>query len=330
MTETTGSERPTFESAFAAAEAATAAPSASAADSQAANPAETAPVTDQPAAATAQPATETPAVGDDGSAPGVPPEQRWPTILKNAREKAAAEARAALEGEWAPYARLRQFTPQQIQEWTDASQRLSADPVGFVTELLGELRQHPQYGPQVVSQAARLLSTMRGQVSEAEPEPDLMAENGTPVYSAPQLKKWQQWNQARTLAAFEERLQPLTQAKEQFENVQQAQRAQEWSQNMLTDAREHWHGFKDHEADVRAVLEQHPEYGADLRRAYHDVLTTKILPGMTEAGKQQALAELKHKATAATINPAAAQPVTPKRPKTFEEAFRQAGLEVDL
>ena len=201
------------------------------------------------------------------------------------------------------YGRVLGQDPQAIERALWVYQQLAADPVAGATQLLQELHGHPQYGPRVASEAARLLASMRGQQPVEEPQPDMQAEDGRAVYSADQQRKWYAWQAQQQEAALSQRLAPYEQALQQQQYAAMEQQAYSGAREQLDYMRANWHGFKDHEGDVRSVMEQSNLSPQD---AYLYVLHTKILPGSQAKTQAQVMANLQAKAGAQTVNPGGA------------------------
>jgi hypothetical protein len=199
------------------------------------------------------------------------------------------------------YGRVLTQDPQALERALWVYQQLAADPVAGATQLLQELHGHPQFGPRVASEAARILASMRGQQpDDEEPQPNLRAEDGSMVFSADQQRKWYAWQDRQREAALSQRLAPFEQALQQQQYAAMEQQAYSGAKEQLEYMRNNWHGFREHEADVKAVMEQSELSPQD---AYLYVLHTKILPGSQAKTQAQVMANLQAKAGAQTVNP---------------------------
>lgn len=285
--ETTTSAPSSFSEAAAALEA-----------SSASTPATTTPAETPAPAATTQAAAETPVAGSEGAASasaqkatGEPPQWRWQDILETQRKKAAEEARAAALQEY---------------QWATG---ISPEDRAILSQAIAAYKQ-----PKPASQSA----------ADAAPEPDLQAQDGTLVYSAPQLQKWHEWNEKRLLRQFEEQLKPL---KERDELLQEQERAlRSWNDvtQITTKFRAAHPDFHAHEPTIAKAIFDDPELAdlADRSPALAlEIAYNRVAGPATEASVRARLAaELQQKTAASTINPAAAHLTLPRRPKDFHEA----------
>lgn len=226
------------------------------------------------------------------------------------------------EQSWGP---ILKHSPQQINEMLGWYQRAAADPVAHATQLLAELQADERYRPQVASQAARILQGLRQSQprEEPEPQPDLVAENGTPVYSAPRLREWREWDSKRSGAAMEAR---LTEALKPLREMQQERQQTALRQQADTaaakqyEAAKSWHGFKEHEAEIAEAFNKNRDW--NLQDAYLHVLHTKILPTIPARAQAQVVADLQSKAAAQTLNPSgASKPASPNFNGDFKAAL---------
>lgn len=308
------------------------------------------PAADQPSSDQAASATETPepsAVSTDQSetgtpAKGEPPQERWPTILENARKKAAADA----EKQWKErFGWAESLDPSELQAAREWYARANQDPVSFVTDLYQRVQNHPQYGPQLKSQAARILG-QRGnvpvQASDQMPEPDIPTSesNGRPVvYSAEQLAKRLAWERSQMKAELLKELEPDLQetrvSRQEREFRQMAQQADDYARTTLTGLTDK-PGFKEHSAEIKEAYAAMPltdgrTEGEKLRDAYLQVMATKVIPSLSQNARQQVVNDINRKVGASTINPAQAN-TTPKTdwrdPKvSLEDALKMAWQE---
>ena len=271
-----------------------------------------------PASSTAAPATGAPAAvaTQDPARSTEPPRERWDSILDNARTKTRAEVE-------------REF--KQKYGWADEFHR---EPYTFVESWIDQLAQHPQYQQQLLAKAARLLNSRRGSHAQAappeEPAADLPYVDGQgnvvgQTYSATQLKQWRDWDWAQREATLADRFAPLeqrAQRQEQAEQIAQLQAtASQHSQHTLTELRSQPY-FKEHEADIKRAFADHPEWGDNLHRAYLHVLTTRVLPKLSQTEQAKVLDSLQTKAAATTVSPQTQTATSKPKFKSFEEAIR--------
>lgn len=257
-------------------------------------------------------------------APGPIPYQRFEEV--NRRMKDAEKRWQETEQSWGE---ILKANPQQIREMLGWYQRAAADPVAHATQLLSELNSDERYRPQVASQAAKILQALRHSQpkEEPEPQPDLVAENGTPVFSAPQLRKWQDWygtkQTAQVEARLSEALKPLRELQQERQQNVLARQA-ETSAAAQYQAAQKWHGFKEHEADIAKAFNENSTW--TLQDAYLYVLHEKILPKYPAQAQAQVVADLQSKAAAQTLNPSGSvKPSAPDFKGDFKAALEHFG-----
>lgn len=280
------------------------------------------PAIEQPAPATVEP---TPVDVSAEKKPGEPPQERWPAILENARKKANEEA-------------LTQFQ-QQYGGDVQFSQRFKSDPIGTITQLVGELQQHPEYGPQLRSHAAKVLGQRAPKV-EPEPQPDLVGRdaNGQEVtfYSAEQNRKWQQWQSNQMRQQLTQEFAPVMevarerqQEREKREYVAQATEAYRPAVEEVMEMP----GFKEHRAEIvdrqKQLFDEAVKAGQKnidpmryVLRAYREIVPAKLQQQQQQQLATSALA----KAAGRDANPASVVASPPSPPKSLTDAFSQVGL----
>ena len=259
------------------------------ADSSPAQPDSPAPSRD--AATTAPP--EDSGSGVPPSTQGPIPYERHTAILDNARTKARQEAETEYR---AKYGWAERYDPQVVEQSSRLYQWLTQDPQGFA----GYLQQ------QLQSQAP---------AKDEMPEPDLRAEDGTPVYSAPQLQKYSEWQQRQWQKQVEQQVAPLQQMAQQMQARELQQRTQVQASGIVQDARANWPMFGDLEKDVKAKMIAHPEWS--LHEAYIASFRENGVVRMEEKWRQQQAAAVTDKASAATTKPGV-QPATPRDYRDME------------
>lgn len=263
-------------------------------------PATTSPVVTPGTVASSEAAPTAQPQGDGSTASTEPkgpiPYERHEAILRSEREK-----RKALE--WAANVNPDHF--RKMSEWYEMADR---NPVEFYKRFEAGLKQHPTWG--------QYLQPQQQPQAPAEPEPDLVAENGQPVYSAAQLRKWQEWNNAKTKAEIQELVSPLLQDKQQSQMQAQAQEfAKRW-----IDELSGLEGFKELRGDIAKRLTEDRRLSP--LTAYKRAYAESYKPKQAQASRDTLLAEMNQKAQANTANPNAAA-ATPKSAKdmTWEEAL---------
>lgn len=238
------------------------------ADSSSAQPApaeEASPATTAPVSEGAEPTSE----------PGPIPFDRHKSALENARAKAAQDAEAALRAKlgWAE-----RYAPDEVANATQMLQWVRSDPQGFMRFLKS----------QVPEEAA----------PEQPPAPDLKAEDGTLVYSAPQMQKLLDFQQRQWRSAWERDYGPTLKA------VQEAQMtfaAGQEASAMLAKARAEWPRFSDLEADIKRLMVETPALG--LQDAYIQAFKDRGVKMLEEGWKSQYTGTLEQKAAAGTTRP---------------------------
>ncbi len=265
---------------------------ASAAAPSAASPAATPTPTATPASATSTPVGGSQAAQTSVATPsGEPPKDRWPDILANAR----AKTRAEVDAEY-----------RQKYGWADEAAR---DPWGFTQRQLDQLAHHPNYETHVLNYAARLLNARRAQTKpqaeEPKPNVPVVDQSGNIVsytYDEKGLKALRQYEQQAADGALSQRLAPIEQfiQQAQMREVQHAVDTQAGS--MLTELRDQPY-FKEHEGAIKRAFAEHPEWGDNVHRAYLHVLTTEVIPTLSQREQQQVLATLQTKAAAGSVSP---------------------------
>lgn len=250
--------------------------------------------------------------------------------LENARQK----ERQAVEQEYRQrYASLENLMPY--------AQQFSTDRAAFLATVISEALEDPQLAPQIRSLAGRTLGGSRAGTgldpTGAAPSPDFQDGQGNQFYSAKAQQGRDEWLIAKVKADILGEVQPqLAQVETVAKREQQREAIQkqtQWRDQTLVKARSLPY-FKDHEADIKRVylgLPQtsgHPaEEAAALREAYDLV----VLPKLSQLEHDKAVASMKSRATASTLNPASTsspggvpKSVSAKTGGTFRDALRWA------
>ena len=262
----------------------------------------------------------------EGTPPaGEPPEWRWQDILSNTRETTAkeTEARIRKEYEWAQT--LEQAPANERQNLMAWYQSLSTDPIAA----LSQLQQAVQADPAL---RERLTATSQATPASAEePEPDLQNSDGTLVYSAPQLKEWQTWNQSKLMADMEQRLAPLQHAASQAEAARLHTTAYTEASTAINSFREDAE-FMAHTGEIKTLIEQDQRLSAladrdpkaALEVAWTRIYREKVLPAKLNGTEAEVLNKLQQKAQAGSVNPASPSTATPKTFSQGEAGFAEA------
>lgn len=268
------------------------------------------------------------AVPPDDSGLPTPDDLRSPTIPRtrfdevNQRMQAAEQA---LKGyDWAKDIpeTARTMVPGAVQ----LAQAIDRDPVGTIAALTQHAASDPQMAQALRSHMARLLATRTPQ-ADPEPEPDLQTGDGTPVYSAKQLREWQAWNAKRLTQSLDGKLKPF----EQMAQMLQQREAQATATTTVTQALTTFRSANPdvtdaHLADVREAIASDPRLlqvadtdpALALELGWSRVYRAKVQPDQQRQSEGQVLAHLQQRAVAATVNPAASATTTP--PSTIGNA----------
>lgn len=300
----TPKERPSFRVALKEAAAKTAAASAS--------PPPAAIVPD----ASVDPTTST---ASPGSKPvGEPPPEKWPTILDNARTKAAAEERAKVETEYRQ--KYGNHDPETVTESVQWRTWAKQDPGAFLERAVLDGLSNPASAPAIKSTLGKMLNAMRGSPRTAAtpvtgpPPPDFRDDHGNEFYSAKTQAQRDEWLKGQILQEIDPLRQEVQQTKADREAEQarvQRERAQTQVKQQITShiekAKASWPHFAAHQKEILALVATMPltsghpaEEAMVLRDAYDQV----VLPKLSELEQNRVLADLKQKATASSLNPA--------------------------
>lgn len=283
------------------------------------------------AAATAPPApTETQSITPAPEKKGPIPFDVHETALKNARTKAADEALATYKQDfgWAE-----QIPRATLDSMVQKVQQISADPIAHIRDLVAEVGSHPQWGPQLRSEAARILGGMRGAPKvDLEPDLEVRNEQGQVVDTSFSAKKMM----AIVQHLVDEKISPLKQESDQRRT--ETQRA-EAEKKAVETQRQVVAAVDDVMADVFDTLDitdPKAEASTALLVEVNKVITERFahLPIDKAIGKAArdvrkrlieakaqtgALDELKTKAAAQSVNPAGAVVSATHRPKSFHD-----------
>lgn len=217
--------------------------------------------------------------------------------------------------------------PQLAQSAIQLLQRAQGNPLAF-TEELEALRDHPEFGPQLRSWAARTLGFRNAPKQDApvedEPQADIPLEDGRFVYSAAQQQKREQWLLKQWESKIDERIAPLAKNGEnanryvaaQIEQTIKAQ-AETSAKSEIDSLRQQYPQFDAHKKDIADVMEANPSY--TLKQAWAEVFVEKVGPKL--AGQQAAA--VRQKTQAGSANPARPSGAPQGAPKDFTEALKQ-------
>lgn len=264
--------------------------------------------------ATATAAPISPTAPHDPNGSGEPPKERWADILSNTRTKTRGEVEAEF---------------RQKYGWADAFQ---TNPLEFMRTWNGQMLAHPEYGPQWRAEVARTLRGMRQQTPEVSEEPapdvpvvDAQGNTVSHAYSAPQMKKWQDWQWAQREASLNEKFAPLESMRTQIEQAQQVaqiqQQAAHHAQSTLETLRANPY-FVEHEGKIKQALAENEAFGDNVYQAFVHVLSTQVLPGLSQTEQAKVVASLQQKAAASTVSASGQTATSKPKFKDFAEASR--------
>jgi hypothetical protein len=289
-------------------------------------PASTTTTESQPASAVETPVESVSQEAAEPTSETTPQQEPGPipySRFKEVNEKAQAASKALESLGWA-----KGVDPQLAQSAIQLLTRAQQNPLAF-TEELESLRDHPQFGPQLRSWAARTLG-FRNQprqdmpVEDAMPEPDLRFEDGSKTYSDQQLLKRDQWLIRQMESKFDAKIQPLTRKGEQVDRIVAEKefaaiqaKSQADAQSEIESLKQQYPQFWEHRDRVAEVMEANPRY--TLSQAWAEVFVKDVGPKL--AGQQAAA--VKAKVSAGSANPQRPSGAPPNPPRDFEDALRQ-------
>lgn len=276
-----------------------------------------------PDIASTEPAAATVLPTDAGSSAerGPVPYERFSQQNKRLKE---------IEAENAVYAWAKGLDKQTVHDTVQWRAKSQTDLPGFLRELI-ETAPADKLA-QLRSELARQLST-KPAASDQEPAPDLQTDTGQPVYSAKQLAAWQDWRDAKSQAAFDQRLAPiqaeLNRGKDERAKVESKAKAQSFASSTMQDAAK-WPGFTENVQAIAAKYAAMPvgtseaEERLAMQTAYLDVLATTIFPTYDKTAEDRAIATMQTKAAAGSAHPGRATTApNPNKPKSLGESLRR-------
>lgn len=233
----------------------------------------------------------TPPVVAGGKPAGVPPEDRWPSILENARIKAAEDALK-------PYAWAKDVKADDARVALTILQSLRNDPKALWRELGARIGAEAE-------PAAKL---------EEFPTADLVSADGAKAHSDANLSKILDIFERRLMTKFQGELRPLMEFRDgEMETRTQTQtvaKAKELAGQALTDARQRPHFTENEPAIVEILTKMDPTIKksvgpiAAMYMAYNQMLAEKVFPTIETTAAEKVRAENLKKANAGGIHPA--------------------------
>lgn len=227
--------------------------------------------------------------------PGPIPFARHKEIL----EKARGEAKAF---EWAKGLRR-----EQVERAMQMAQMAESDPVGFYKKFGQFVQGHPTY-------AMQLQQTQ----PDPEPTPDAQGEDGTPFYSATQLKKWNEWNKRQMESSLLSRIAPL---EERMKQERMEADSKTYAQKVLSEAST-WEGFDELRPRIKALMQE--DGRRTIHSAYQQAYREEYQPKQRQKIREEVLAEMNSKAQANTANPRVPSVNSkPAKDKSFAELLAE-------
>jgi hypothetical protein len=212
---------------------------------------------------------------------------------------------------------------EAVSRAQEMGQRYAQDRAGFVRQILTEAMSDPDLAPAVRSEAARLLGTR-----QPAPGPDLSGVvldlgNGQSIPLAELRAQWE--------AAMMEKLAPVVQTTQQFQQLQQQAIAQAHATSFASEFATNDLAKLPHFSELRSEIYEalktaklgsdHPaEVKAATYQIYIQKLAEKVLPKLSASAQSQLLDSLQQKAAASSsVNPTSAAPTTGKRITSFKD-----------
>lgn len=244
--------------------------------------------------------------------PGEPPQEKWPTILDNARTKAAEEIRKQ-------YAWADPIPEQYRQTVPQFYQLLDASPVDAIDLLFQQAAASPEHSVKLRSWLGRLLGTRSAPQTAALPEPDFEDQaTGAKFFSAERLAERDTALEGRIRAALENKYGYLEQ---DFRTRQQREAyatlhhdSQAWADKEFARVSKYQHFTENQQAIAEAMV-------ADESLTVQDAYIQVVIPKLSQQERSDVVASLHQKTGAASINPASTTTAALPPPKDFAEAI---------
>lgn len=232
------------------------------------------------------------------------PFDRHQAVVTNTRRKTLSE-----------FGIEEQATPEEVRTAIGLLKWAKADARGMVRAI------QSQIGDEVASPAAA--PSKPAEAEDPEPEPDIPLQDGRAVYSAEQQKAWLKWNSRQERAAAER------EARE-HESLTVNRRVE--ARNAVAEATT-WPFFNELRPKIKELLAAVPKERwsqAALHQAYLTVYKTDGVRLQREAWQKEQdaarVSQLQRKSAASSVQPTAAQPVTPK--PHSQKSMRERATEI--
>ena len=273
------------------------------------------------------PAALTQVLGIDAHPDGLPSETvvKQPGPVPYDRFSAVNRQKNELTEQLKQYESLQGMDPENVASVTAWAKMLNSDPVAAWNHLQEALSSDARYADQVQAKiatrpgAARESAVEPQAPPEAMPTADLQAEDGTLVYSASQMEKWQDWKSNKLMEQFQQQITPLQEMATSVREKEQY--AQAWNEvsHVLTEFRAD-PTFSQHESAIKNMLasdqrlaalsESDPRMALEL--AYNRVWRSTVEPTQQRQAESTVLENLQRRAVAGTVNPSTAGTTMPR------------------
>jgi len=242
------------------------------------------------------------------------PFDRHESILRNAREKAKAEALQEWKQQYGWAENVDKSAYERAQQRVSM---LDQDPIGFYRALERELKSHPHLGPQLE----------RPQKVEL-PKPSLVSADGRQAYTAEEVNAFVEAKVADIQARMAEQLQGFQTEQQKLALAEarriQATEAQTQAAQITTELKTlpYW---SEAEPEVKKIFASMTDRDVARLGMYGAVYSayTQALPGiLSKLQKKTQQAErdtMQKKAGAGTVDPSASQPIGKARPKNRKD-----------
>jgi hypothetical protein len=217
--------------------------------------------------------------------------------------------------------------------------RAHRDPSGFVQEIFRTA------SPQVQEQLRGVIASLVGAppaaaaTQDREPQPDVVTDTGTPVYSAKQQALWYDWQRRQMMAEVQKQLAPLQNEVKRSQQLRDRVIAEHKTRTFASTtakSAESWPHFKENVKPIVEELQKLPPGETEaaeelnLYKAYMTVYTRDVLPGLSGKAEAAVLADLKTKAVAGSEHPGRTGTTEPQKFKSMRESLafhlKQAGV----
>jgi hypothetical protein len=235
------------------------------------------------------------------------PLSRHKAILDKARQRYEEQVERL---KWAE-----RYTPRDVEVAFTIAEQIDKDPYAVWERLERELRADARYADKFQPAAAPAAKP-----ANAAPEPDVLLDNGTLVYSDKQAKQLAEWMKTNAVEEIRREIEPITR---EHASTKAWKDALTRSGGKIEAARASWPEFGAVEGDIKALIARELQAGrvVTLEDAYRQVLVPKLIQRVEDtkaSERQKVLAELKQKASVQSVErPEAPKPATTTTPRRY-------------